>query len=277
MQLMPLDLPAPVAPAISRCGVVARSRKTALPGDVLADRDLERVGGLGRLGRREQVAERDELALVVRHLDADRRATRDRRQDADVDGRHRVGDVLLQARDPGDLHAGPELELVAGDRRTDGHAEQRGLDAVRRERLLQHHAPRLRPPCGRWPARRAGRGTSSAAGPRRRRAFRQDSPGRADFPSTSSASTPDAASVHPRCRRRDRHLRQRSRTGRHRRRASTLPQRRRRAVAPLGRLAVAAQRRDVADAGLGRPPERSDRPRRGIRRCAGRTYVSRSG
>ncbi len=31
MQLMPLDLPAPVAPAISRCGVVARSRNTALP------------------------------------------------------------------------------------------------------------------------------------------------------------------------------------------------------------------------------------------------------
>ena len=28
---MPLDLPAPVAPAISRCGVVARSRNTDLP------------------------------------------------------------------------------------------------------------------------------------------------------------------------------------------------------------------------------------------------------
>ena len=31
MQLMPLDLPAPVAPAISRCGVVARLRNTARP------------------------------------------------------------------------------------------------------------------------------------------------------------------------------------------------------------------------------------------------------
>ena len=31
MQLMQLDLPAPVAPAISRCGVVARSRNTASP------------------------------------------------------------------------------------------------------------------------------------------------------------------------------------------------------------------------------------------------------
>ena len=31
MQLSPLDLPAPVAPAISRCGVVARLRNTGLP------------------------------------------------------------------------------------------------------------------------------------------------------------------------------------------------------------------------------------------------------
>ncbi len=31
MQLMPLDLPAPVAPAMSMCGVDARSRNTAFP------------------------------------------------------------------------------------------------------------------------------------------------------------------------------------------------------------------------------------------------------
>ena len=31
MQLMPLDLPAPVVPAISRCGVVARLRNTERP------------------------------------------------------------------------------------------------------------------------------------------------------------------------------------------------------------------------------------------------------
>ena len=31
MQLMPLDLPAPVAPAMSRCGVVARLRNTERP------------------------------------------------------------------------------------------------------------------------------------------------------------------------------------------------------------------------------------------------------
>src|SRR5215204_2831740 len=31
MQLMPLDLPAPVAPAMRRCGVVERSRNTERP------------------------------------------------------------------------------------------------------------------------------------------------------------------------------------------------------------------------------------------------------
>ena len=48
MQLMPLDLPAPVAPAMSRWGVVARLRNTGPAGDVLADGDVERVGGLAR-------------------------------------------------------------------------------------------------------------------------------------------------------------------------------------------------------------------------------------
>ena len=143
MQLMPLDLPAPVAPAISRCGVVARSRNTALPAMSLPIGDLERTGGGRRLRRRQQVAEGDELAGVVGHLDADRRAAGDRRQDAHVDGRHGVGDVALQAGDAGDLDAGAELELVAGDGRADGHADERRVDAVLGERLLEHPAARL--------------------------------------------------------------------------------------------------------------------------------------
>ena len=96
--------------------------------------------GLGGFGRREQVAERDELALMVGHLDADRRSTGDRGEDAHVDRRHCVGDVLLQAGDPGDLDAGAEFEFVSGDRRADRHAEQRRFDTVRCERLVQHSA-----------------------------------------------------------------------------------------------------------------------------------------
>ena len=114
-----------------------------LAGDVLADRHVERVGGLGRFGGCEEVAQRNELALMVRHLDADRRAAGDRRQDAHVDGRHCVGDVLLQAGDPGDLDAGAEFEFVAGHGRADRHAEQGGLDAVRGERFVQHLAAGL--------------------------------------------------------------------------------------------------------------------------------------
>ena len=106
-------------------------------GDVLADRDIERIGRRLRLRRRQQVAERDELTLVVRHLDPDRRTPRDRGQDPDVGGRHRVGDVLLQGGDPSDLDARAELELVAGDRRADRHADQHRVDAVLLERLLQ--------------------------------------------------------------------------------------------------------------------------------------------
>ena len=101
-----------------------------LAGDVLADRHLQRAGGGLGLGRDQQVAEGDELAGVVGDLDADRRAAGDRGEDADVGGRHGVGDVALQAGDPGDLDAGAELELVAGDGGADGHADERRVDAV---------------------------------------------------------------------------------------------------------------------------------------------------
>ena len=79
------------------------------------------------------------------HLDADRRAAGDRREDAHVGRRHRVGDVLVEAGDPGDLDAGAELELVAGDRRADGHADEPGLDAVRRRGRPRARGPSPRP------------------------------------------------------------------------------------------------------------------------------------
>ena len=142
MQLMPLDLPAPVAPAISRCGVVARSRNTALPAMSLPMATSSGSVAARGLGRHEEVAERDELAGVVGDLDADRRPAWDRGEDAHVGGGHGVGDVALQARDPGDLDAGAELELVAGDRRPDGHADERGLDAVLVERAPRATCPR---------------------------------------------------------------------------------------------------------------------------------------
>ena len=58
-------------------------------------------------------------------------------EDADVGAGHRVGDVLVQAGDPGDLHARAELELVAGDGGADDHADEAGLDVVLGQRGLE--------------------------------------------------------------------------------------------------------------------------------------------
>ena len=87
---------------------------------------------------------------------------------------HGVGDVLVQAGDPGDLHAGAELELVAGDGRADDHADEAGLHAVLGEGGLERAARAPRPAPGRPPgapsaraAWAAGASTrpASAAGP----------------------------------------------------------------------------------------------------------------
>ena len=104
------------------------------------DRDLERVHRLARLSRAEDVTERHQVAMSVGHLDADRRAAGDRSEDPHVGRRHRVGDVLVQARDAGDLDARRELELVAGHGRADGHADEPCLDPVGGERPLEHAA-----------------------------------------------------------------------------------------------------------------------------------------
>ncbi len=96
--------------------------------------------GLAGLGRAQDVAERDEVALLVGHLDPDRRPTRDRRQDAHVGRGHRVRDVLVEACHAGDLHAGGELELVARDGGADGHPHEARLDTVGGERGFEDAA-----------------------------------------------------------------------------------------------------------------------------------------
>ena len=52
--------------------------------DVTTERHIERVAGVAGLVGGQDVAQRDELALVVRHLDPDGRLAGDRGQDADV-------------------------------------------------------------------------------------------------------------------------------------------------------------------------------------------------
>ncbi len=55
------DFPDPVAPAISRCGIFARSAITGLPFEILAERDRQRRARVLELGRLEQLAERNDL------------------------------------------------------------------------------------------------------------------------------------------------------------------------------------------------------------------------
>ena len=113
--LMQPDLPEPVVPAIRMCGMRARSVQTAVPEMSLPSQTDERA----RRARQVvvDVAERDEVRRVVRHLDADGLLARDRREDADLGRRERVREVVLERRDLRDLRPGRELELVARDAR----------------------------------------------------------------------------------------------------------------------------------------------------------------
>ena len=75
------------------------------------------------------------LRREVRHLDADRLLARDRGEDADLRRRQRVREVVLQARDLGDLRPRRQLELVADDPRAGDLPDHGRLDAEVRERL----------------------------------------------------------------------------------------------------------------------------------------------
>ncbi len=104
-------------------------------GDVLAQPHGQRRP----VGRRllEDVAEVDDPPARVRHLDADRLLARDRRQDADVGGGQRVGEVVLELGDLRHLGPGREPQLVAGDVGPGDAADHLGLDAEVAERLDQ--------------------------------------------------------------------------------------------------------------------------------------------
>ena len=107
--------------------------------DVLAESDHQRV--VVAPGRRvgQHVGQPHHLAVDVGHLNADGRLAGDRRQHPDAFGCHRVGDVLLQLGDLLDLHARPELDLVARDRRAASAAGDRGVDLE----LRQHRVDRV--------------------------------------------------------------------------------------------------------------------------------------
>jgi hypothetical protein len=142
IEFMHEDLPDPVAPEMRMWGISARFSMTARPA---MSRPMATSRGCvaAPLFGVEDVAERDELACPIRHLDADGRLARYGRQDAHVGRGHGVGDVLGQAGHAGHLHAGTELELVAGDGRPDAAPDQPRVHAVGGEGAHQLLAGRV--------------------------------------------------------------------------------------------------------------------------------------
>ena len=127
------DFPEPVVPAMRMCGIRARSAETDAPEMSFPSQTESGLDERRQLV--EDVAERDDVRGEVRHLDADRLLAGDRREDADLGGRERVGEVVLERRDLADLRAGRELELVAGHARADDLADERRVDPEVGQRL----------------------------------------------------------------------------------------------------------------------------------------------
>ena len=115
MALMPTDLPEPVVPAISRCGMLGEIRAHRRAADVLAERERQRRGhvvvGLGL----DDLAERDDLALLVRDLEAHDRLAGNDFDHAHADGGQRTREILGEAGDLADLDAGRRTHLEARD------------------------------------------------------------------------------------------------------------------------------------------------------------------
>ena len=193
MVLIATDLPEPVVPAISRCGIRARFATTGSPPMSLPSASGSACGAVAVGLGGEDLAQEHLLAQLVRQLDADHRAAGDGR-DAAGQRRHRAGDVVGEADDAAGLEAGGGLELVHGDDRAGADRDDLAADAVVVEHVLEHprRSPRARRStggggrssrgsaaataagCGRPPARRdrgrarapprSGRGRSSAPG-----------------------------------------------------------------------------------------------------------------
>ena len=105
--------------------------------DVLAQPDHQRVRLLARGLGAQDVTELDHLPVAVGNLDADGALTRNGGEQTDLVGGHRVGDVLLQPRDPGDVDPPAPVDLVAGDLGAARVAGDRGVHVELGEDVLQ--------------------------------------------------------------------------------------------------------------------------------------------
>ena len=113
---MATDLPEPVVPAMSRCGMRGEIDEHRFAADRLAEAERQPGGGLGILARGEQLAQIDLLARRIRQFDADRVAPR-HHGDARGERAHGAGDVVGEADHARRFDAGRRLQLVERDHR----------------------------------------------------------------------------------------------------------------------------------------------------------------
>ena len=133
MVLIATDLPEPVVPAISRCGIRARSTTTGSPPMVLPRQSGSFDGRVVVFARGQQLAEIDFLAELVRQFDADGVAAR-HHGDAGRHRAHRARNVVGKADHARRLDAGRGLEFVEGDHRTGARIDDLALHAE----IFQH-------------------------------------------------------------------------------------------------------------------------------------------
>ena len=110
MVLMATDLPEPVVPAISICGVRARSMMMEFAADVLAEAQRQLAPSIVVL-HRQQFAQIDLLAMRVRQFDADGVAA-GHHGDARRQRAHRARDIVGKADHARRFDAGRGLEFV---------------------------------------------------------------------------------------------------------------------------------------------------------------------
>ena len=111
-------------------------------GDVLAQRQRQRAGGLVVFLRAQQLGQEDHLARGVRRFQADHRLARDHVDHAHRLHRQAAGDVLVERTDLADLHARRGLQLEARDHRARIGADHLRIDAEILE--LEFDLPRQR-------------------------------------------------------------------------------------------------------------------------------------
>ena len=195
---MPTDLPVPVEPAISRCGIAARSATYGSPWIVLPSAIVSFGGRPAVDLGLEQLAQRNLLARAVGNLDADGRLAGDAIDQHRL-GLHREAEVVGEAGDLRVLHAGVRLELEGRDDRArmdlDDAAFDRELAALSPRAGARRPSARARRSCARSSARRA----APAAAARSRPCGARRAPWRAapDRPAAAAARawSPSAASA----------------------------------------------------------------------------------